>query len=120
MVNGMFNISLSLMLLVSSTMVFAYDLQHNPFRQPVNLSGSQNPHHTESLAMPRNGEELELRAIVADGADSLVDVNGRILRIGDTIDGYILLSVDEKAAIFKAGKDRVTILLDKDDKDISP
>jgi hypothetical protein len=44
---------------------------------------------------------LELRAVLSAGDDSLVDVGGRIVRVGDEVSGYRLVGVSEDSALFE-------------------
>ena len=77
-------------------------LQHNPFKRPnyLNMTG------TSSAESGLHGNvKMDLRATLSAGKDSLVNVGGKFYRIGDDIDGYELLSVEDDKAIFlNAGK----------------
>jgi hypothetical protein len=68
-------------------------LANNPFLRP-RLAEQAPP---ASPASP----PLELRAILSAGDASRVDVGGRIVGVGEEIDGYRLVSVTEACAVFE-------------------
>jgi hypothetical protein len=70
----------------------ATPLANDPFLRPglVELAPA------EAVAPP-----LELRAVLFAGDDSLVDVGGRIVRVGDEVSGYTLVGVSEDGAFFE-------------------
>lgn len=85
-------------------------LQTNPFERPaieekqatVAMNSSQTP-----------ARALKLRATMVAGADSLANIGGMIIGIGQEIDGYQLLSVREREVIL--GKNGSTKTLSVDD-----
>ncbi len=54
---------------------------------------------------------LELRGVLSAGMNSLANVSGEILAIGESIDGYVLVGVNEDGAIFERAGTRYTVLL---------
>jgi hypothetical protein len=68
-------------------------LAKNPFVRPqlVELAAP------ESVASP---PLLEVRAVLSAGGASLVDVGGRIVRLGEEVDGFRLVAVSEEGARF--------------------
>jgi len=69
-------------------------LAKNPFVRPplVELAA---PESVAAAPPP-----LEVRAVLSAGDASLVDVGGRIVRVGDEVDGYRLVAVSEEGARF--------------------
>ena len=67
-------------------------LANNPFERPglVELAPA-------AVALP----PLELRAVLSAGDDSLADVGGQIVRVGDEVSGYRLVGVSEEGALFE-------------------
>ena len=64
-----------------------YELRHDPFARPA------------AVRKPAGGSvsstnDVELRGIIQDGAGSLANINGRILRLHDEIDGYRLTKIE--------------------------
>lgn len=81
------------------------DLQRNPFDRPdadelVNHAAPANRRSTSEA-------DLLLRAVLAAGENSVVNFGGIILQIGETANGYRLLSVEEDGAVFS--KDGVKV-----------
>lgn len=65
-------------------------------------------------AVREQAREPELRAIIYDRSKSLVNIDGRVLALGDSIDGFKLVQVAERSVMLaKAGK-RITLTLTKD------
>lgn len=72
-------------------------LRHDPFDRsdwPPKTAASTTTPAAEAAWRP------QLRAIVAAGGASMVNVGGRLLRIGDETDGYRLVEVRERSAVF--------------------
>ncbi len=53
----------------------------------------------------------ELRAVMAGGARPLVNLGGTILGIGDSVDGFRLVEVRERSAVFARDGNRVELAL---------
>jgi hypothetical protein len=88
-------------------------LQHDPFARPA-LGGLQqarqpeprgNGKPTAVVASPR----LRLLAVMAAGANSIANVDGVMLRIGDEVHGYKLVEVKERNAVFEKNKTRFNV-----------
>ena len=88
-------------------------LQNNPFRRPV-FSTAASPAPAQDSLSDVSG--LELRAILVAGRDSLVNVAGTIVRIGQEHDGYRLVSVDEDEVVFRKDGDDVTVKLHQEEE----
>lgn len=84
------------------------ELRTNPFIRPplnTNVSG-----HTNATGPVRSkSPPRKLRLTLAAGPDSLVNVDGKILRIGEEINGYRLEAVREAAAIFSNGEQLIEL-----------
>lgn len=76
-------------------------LKHDPFREPdrveVDATGGER------------GFEPILRSTIARGNDSLVNLGGHILAIGESIHGYKLIAVRPFDAIFVRKGRRITL-----------
>jgi hypothetical protein len=79
-------------------------LAHNPFsRPPSSVVVSSNPENPGRNRAPE--QAVDLRATMVVGERGLANVDGRILRPGDEVDGYRLERVYEDRAVFsRSGK----------------
>ena len=88
------------------------ELLHNPFGRP-NLEALGSPSAAQASvpmatqpgsdpAAPREGlpDGWELRGILMASGHSVVNVNGKLLAVGETYQGYRLVRVEERKAVF--------------------
>lgn len=86
-----------------------------PGENPAGLAqGAGLPAATTAAQTPGTALTPELRAVVFDGPHSLANLGGQIFGIGESIDGYRLLSVEERSAVFAKDGARIRIMLDKE------
>ncbi len=88
-------------------------LQNNPFKQPDLSAVADNPADDDSPS-DQAGLQLELRATLKFGNKSLVNVGGEIIGIGEQVDGYRLLAVDEGAAIVAKNGTHINLIVGDD------
>lgn len=89
-------------LAVSHASDSAVNLKKNPFKRPDFLNSGSN--ETAIITNDGPGSELDVRAVMSAGKDSLVNIDGIIIRIGEEIHGYRLLKVEEnKITLSKKG-----------------
>lgn len=87
-------------------------LQHDPFvrPQPVPAGNAKATSAANALA-----EEVpwrpRLTAVLVAGKDSLVNLQGEIIRMGEEKDGYRLTEVRDQHAVFRKGKKRVVLTM---------
>ncbi len=88
-------------------------LHRNPFEKPrlEQRTGSAGPPEGAALVAPA----WELRATLTAGRSSLADVDGVIIRLGDEIDGYRLLSVSEGSAVFDRNGSKLVLTVDDEE-----
>ena len=103
--------SVAMMLIVSHARAneLPVELQRNPFDRPaadvlVNNAAPANRSSTSE-------NDPFLRAVLAAGSKSVVDFGGVILQIGETANGYRLLSVEEGEATFSKEGEKVLFSL---------
>jgi hypothetical protein len=87
-------------------------VRHDPFQRPV-IPQQQSIVETE--ASKPSAHELwapKLTATLRAGRNSMADVNGKIIKLGETIDGYKLIEVDERSAVFIKNKKRTQLTID--------
>lgn len=82
-------------------------IKHNPFTKPDFGKRSEATVAEEQQAAPQ--ALLQLRAVLYSSTMPLVNINGRILALGEEIDGFLLQEVSEDGAILS--KDDVQIML---------
>jgi len=85
-------------------------LQHDPFARP-SLGGTRS---SESKAAPRAvasepPRSLRLTGVLVAGPGSLANVNGTMVRVGDSVSGYRLVEVRDRAAVFEKNNTRFTL-----------
>ncbi len=98
-----------LLLLVTSALAQAADstapipLKHNPFMVPAAYDASAVVHIE---AVP--DKEMSVRAVLFSPAGTLVNINGSIIGLHESVDGYELVFLDEeKAVLSRDGKQLV-------------
>jgi hypothetical protein len=82
-------------------------LQHDPFARPSpgalpGMKPAPGPRRVPPPAPPK----LKLHGVMMAGPDSIANVEGSMVRIGESIQGYRLVAVHERAAVFE--KDSAT------------
>jgi len=90
------------------------DFEHvrNPFSLPSSWSnGTEKPSRTPLDAGALFAKRHQLTAVVLDGPRSYVLIDDRFLRPGQDIDGFRLVSVGERSALFERAGTRVTLEL---------
>lgn len=98
---------------------FAMTLRNNPFSQPEKQAvvAIQESHEQqqEEAALPTK----KLRAVIVSDLNPMVNLDGQIITIGEEIDGYKLLSVNEGEAVFQWQGKQHTLTLGNNDLDNS-
>ena len=89
------------------------ELQRNPFSRPAaeELTIDTTPVN-QDLSLQR---DPGLRAVLVAGKNSVVDIGGVILQVGECTDGFCLLSVEEgKARVSRNDEEIVLSLYEQD------
>lgn len=81
--------------------------RHDPFARPK--LAAETP--AIPAAAPTAEWRPQLSAIVAAGARSMVQVDSTVVELGEEIDGFRLVSVTEKKAVFAKGRRRVELTI---------
>lgn len=81
--------------------------RHDPFARPKLAA------ETPTLATPAPAAEWrpQLSAIVVAGTRSMVQVDSTVVELGEEIDGFRLVSVTEKMAVFVKGRRRIALTI---------
>ncbi len=54
----------------------------------------------------------KLSATLRSGKNSMANVNGAVIKLGETIDGYRLIEVNKRSAVFIKNEHRIQLTLD--------
>lgn len=100
-------VMLMLMLVATSTTA---QVQRDPFRRPV-LPVASKAEPSEPTA-PRAAPQL--RAVLYEPGKSLVNIDGRILAVGDRFDDYSLAAIGERSATLTRRGARLVLVLDQE------
>ena len=83
--------------------------RHDPFKKPDRLmKSSTKAPKTQNLFQTK----LQLFATLRAGKNSMVNIQGRIVQLGEEIDGYKLVEVNEYSAVFANNEQQVHLSLD--------
>ena len=92
-------------------------LSNNPFSRPPSEAIRDVRPIPESEG--RMGSALELQATMIGSVNKLANVGGRILKLGDEVQGYVLVAIHEQFAVFRRNGEDTTVYvkpLAKDDE----
>jgi len=85
-------------------------LHINPFSQPIladePAAGNGSP------IMEGNTASLELRGTMLAGKNSVANIGGNILGIGQTINGYTVVAVEDRKVTLEKGETRKELSVD--------
>ena len=93
-------------------------LNHDPFAPPAFLTAppltaapARGNAGVGKGALPEPAWKPELTAVMVAGPKSVVSIDGKIVRLGEEIDGHRLVEVHEQTAVFVKDRKRVTLSL---------
>ena len=89
----------------------AETMQHDPFARPLITNLSTTNTTTAETVVEEVIWNPALTAVMVAGKNSLVNVDGVIVKLGEEIDGYRLIEVKDYQAIFKKGRKRVVLTI---------
>jgi len=85
-------------------------LQHDPFIRPqLSAAGHGKTGATGTAAAEEIPWQPRLTAVLVAGKNSLVNLQGEIIGLGEEKDGYRLIEVRDQQAVFRKGKKRVVL-----------
>lgn len=78
-------------------------LHHDPFKQPKLLEEPEKPDEPEVSAVIKVPPPWtrELRATMVAGQASMANVDGVLVTLGEQLDGFTLVEVHERSAVFE-------------------
>ena len=118
-------ISLIILVSVSSLMSMAYgeddpaigkQLLHDPFKKPESLMPSTRIPATDQKEENLFQSNSRLTATLRAGRNSMVIVDGKTIKLGETVDGFHLIDVKEHSAVFSKNGQPLILELDKTDE----
>jgi hypothetical protein len=100
-------------------------LRHDPFARPLlTATVPKNVVAQGDAAVDTSTWNPNLIAVMVAGDHSLVNLEGTIVAIGQEVDGYRLVQVRDREAIFTRGKQRVVLKMEastlRSNKDRAP
>ena len=109
-------LGVALTLTAGSPPAFAqsHTLQHDPFARAVigAMSGLRSPTPAapaSQRAAPVAPPKLSLNAVLVAGAHSMANVDGVMVRVGESVQGYRLLEVQDRSAVFEKNNAKFTV-----------
>lgn len=93
----------------------AYKLQRDPFKLPNEFTERRDE---RGVTVTVAGERPKIIGILMAGEESLVNLGGKVIAVGEEASGYELLEIGEERAVFRHGDEIVTLSLypDQDDE----
>lgn len=83
--------------------------RHDPFKKPDRLMKSTpKAQNSQNLFQTK----LQLFATLRAGKNSMVNIQGRIVQLGEEIEGYKLVEVNDRSAVFANSEQQVHLSLD--------
>ena len=105
--------ALALAALAPSAMGEGRTLQHDPFARPAfgapAAAAPGAPARRVQGAPPEAKPKISLHAVLVAGPDSMANVDGVMVRLGDTVQGYRLLAVHDRSAVFEKNNAKFTL-----------
>ena len=84
-------------------------IEHNPFQRPPELRGPTTADGEAPTLMAKGA--LELRGVLLAGSESQANISGRIMALGQELDGYRLVSVSIEEVELRRDGERIILRL---------
>ena len=112
----MTQVAFAIGLVLLTTTASAERLNRNPFRPPTEFLEATAAEPGGPTLAP--GTRPEIRGILLAGKQSLVNLGGKVIGVGESANGYRLLEVGEEHAVFERGDEVITLSLYPDKEDV--
>lgn len=99
-----------MLMLTLATVAASAQVQRDPFARPIFAVASKAA-ASEAMVPP---VPPQLRAIMYEPGKSLVNIDGRILAVGDTFADYSLTAIGERSATLTRRGARLVLVLDQE------
>jgi len=93
-----------------------YQIIHDPFTMPILQKKPVHDNEAVNSEDKALTKELKLFSTLRAGRRSMANVSGRILKIGESIEGYKLIEVYERSVILIKKQQRTRLTLDGTDE----
>ncbi len=103
-------------LLLYANMSLADDLKFDPFAPSVKkVEIIKNTVSNKEPVKPKTKEKwtAKLLSIIEAGSDSMANVDGNIVVLGDSYKKYTLIKISKTTAVFEKGKQKITLELEE-------
>lgn len=110
------NLYLAALTMLATTYVTGGELNRDPFQPPTEFAASNAGMRGRPDALGI-GSNPQVKGILFSGSHSLVNLNGKIIALGEEVDGYELLEVSEDQAVFLHGDKTLTLQLYREETD---
>ena len=99
--------------LAPAVMAQGRPLQHDPFARPalgaIPANAAAGAASRRAQGAPAVAPKLNLQAVLVAGPHSIANVDGVMVRVGDAIQGYRLVAVHDRSAVFEKNGARFTL-----------
>lgn len=103
---------LTALLCLTSTAIGANELANNPFKRPVSVKPAEPGVDPVQLTQPA----FELRATLVAAKGGMANIDGQLIELGQSFEGYRLVKVLEGKAVLNRGDDTLILTLQKDEE----
>jgi len=91
----------------------ARTLQHDPFARPIlgplPPAGAPGAPARRVQGAPAPKPKINLQAVLVAGPNSIANVDGFLVRVGESVHGYRLLAVQDRSAVFEKNNAKFTL-----------
>jgi hypothetical protein len=95
-------------------------LKRDPFEEPAVIK-EQRSVLTGQRISEYGVWKPDLRATMRSSSGAMANIDGKIIKVGEEVAGFLLVDVSERSAIFEKYGKRIVISMDEDDgKDETP
>lgn len=84
------------------------ELQHDPFKRPHRPSAAAS-----QKAAAEGHWTPDLRAVIYDRKQPLVNIDGQVFGLGDSVNGYRIIRVEEREAVLDGQGKQIRLKLDR-------
>lgn len=85
---------------------------HDPFQRPAISQKSMAVPETAKTPVQPPAWIPQLKATLLAGRNSMANVDGKVIKLGETINGYKLIKVGERSAVLVKNKQHKQITID--------
>jgi hypothetical protein len=87
---------------------------HDPFQKPAIQEKKTIEQQTSEVTQNQLAQPPNLIATMLAGRHSMANVDGKIIKLGETINGYTLVQVESRKAVFVKNKKYIYLSIDNE------